>query len=260
MQNSLLLILLLILFSLRSLAEAPKDTLESLRKQTLTPHITVATKTGEQWDVNLQRTVGANLNTNLLLSSLTLAVYTRVEIGTVPLFYLIPEHNFNFSIKYNFWRTKHFIWSVGSSFLDFALDTAELPPPYTNREASLFLQSHQLALNYFPEWTRLKFGLSYTNIQSSITGLNDTIRDLSAEDQNEAGMDITYSFNDPIDVTFGFGGLREAGISASEKVRFGFGSSIRWYRPEKLFSTPTIGIQYTPETGSVQFLVSTKIY
>lgn len=229
---------------------------ENLR---FTPHITAEAVTRPKGKMAFQRAVGANLNTSLFLSAFTYAVAKRWEIGTVLLFYLIPEHRYNFSVKYNFYRGDEFFWSLGLSSFSSRLgkEPNEPPPP---KGVTLGITSLQLLLNYVPKGSRYKFGVNYNSISTDLVGLNgdDSSYLLGLED--EFGIDVSYNFRSPLDLTFGLGWLRQNGVSALEQVEFGFGSSIRWYRPEKFFSSPTTGLHYSPKSGSIEFLLSSSIY
>ncbi len=227
-----------------------------------TPHITSEAYTQKQWGVSFQRSVGANLNSNFLLSSLTLAVSDRLEIGTVPTFYFHSLHAGNLSFKYNFWRSPIYMWSLGLNSVFFDIDQSShgFPETLKGSDVGVSVTSIQLLLNYFPKWSDLKFGVNVNAITNRLTGVSEIEEELSIEEDWEFGLDISKPFQNKVDLTLGLGWLREFGAAANEKVSFGFGLSNRWYRAEKFFSSPTLGLHYSPEIGKVGLLLSSSIY
>jgi hypothetical protein len=222
-----------------------------------TPHITAEAWTHNQWGVSLQRSVGSNLNTDFLLSSLSLALTDRFEIGTSPVFYFLETHIINVSAKYNFWRAKHFLWSLGLNVSNFNIEdeNGEI------LEEQLDLVSLQLLMNYIPSWTDFKFGVNLNFVEASISNLQNVDEDtliLGAE--WEFGVDISKPIKEQFEITLGLGWLRESGITALEAVEFGFGLSVRMYRPNKFISTPTLGLHYSPDSEDFAFLISTSFY
>ena len=253
MYNSLVVIVFITYFSLNAFAESETED----RDIRFTPHITSEAWTNPQWSVSLQRSVGSNLNTDFLLSSLNLSVTDRLEIGTSPLFYFTNTHIFNLSAKYNFWRAKKFLWSVGLNTASFNLedDGGE------QLESKLNLLSFQILLNYLPNWTRLKFGANLNYVEASLTDFESGNDDeLLLDGQWEFGVDISSPFNKNKEITLGLGWLRESGISALEEVEFGFGLSFRIYRPKKFISSPTLGLHYGIDSENTSFLISTTFY
>ncbi len=236
-----------------------KTSPEAFRNNRFTPHISAEAQTRPKGKFAFQRAVGANLNTSLFLSAFTYAVSNRVELGTVLLYYTEDLHRFNMNLKYNFWKGEEFFWSFGFSFFQSDLDKKDLEPALQALDIGVGINAFQLLLNYLPLNSNYKFGLNYSFIDTTLIGLQD--EDLSIASESEFGVDISYAFNKrPMDITFGTGWLRQSGISSLEKVEFGFGSSVRWYRPKKFLSSPTGGLHYSPKSGSVEFLLSSSLY
>ena len=248
------LLLFLNFYSYISFADA-NDT--SDRQLRFTPHITSEAWTQKQWGFNFRRAVGSNINTNVLLSSLTVALTNRFEIGTTPFFYLEEEHLGNISLKYNFWRTKCYLWSVGFNAGGYKLEDEE----GNALEEELRLFSLQLLLNYLPDWTDLKFGVNLNFVEAYISNLNGVEENtLGLDAKWEFGVDMSAPFRKDYEFTLGFGWLRESGITALEEVEFGFGISGRWYRPNKFISSPTLGLHYSPASSNIAFLISTSFF
>lgn len=250
-------ILVIMLFSFSGFGEDNNTSKTQIEEEPrFTPHISTEAWTGPKGNFSLQRIGGANLNTTFLLSSLTYAVSDRVEIGTSLINYFVDDHVWNIQIKYNFWRSKHFNWALGFSNASYKFRDES---GASNTEVTVDLGGLQFVLNYFPDFTKLRFGLT-------ITQLTDTARNADSNDKlseintQELGVDISYPFKEDMDLTLGFGWLRDQGISSDEDRNFGFGLSYRLYVPGFIFSTPTVGIHYTPETDDVNFLISSSLY
>ncbi len=237
-----------------------QDNQEPKIERRFTPHISAEAETRDRGKFAFQRAVGANLNTNTLLSAFTYALTDRLEIGTVLLNFTQEQHIFNFNLKYNFWRRPQFLWSLGFSFADFKLDTSELEPQYQNLDLRVGIGAIQILFNYIPFNSKFKFGVNYNVINTSISGFENE-ESIEIANKAEFGLDVSYAFEDrPVDLTIGAGWLRQIGFSAVEEVEFGFGSSVRLYLPEMFFSSPTTGFHYSPKSGSVEFLVSSSIF
>lgn len=238
------------------LAEAKEINEPSEREFRFTPHITAEAWTGKQWSVSLQRSVGSNLNTNFLLSSLSLSVTNRLEVGTSPTLYVLEDHMVNLSLKYNFWRTTVYLWSIGFNTSAFKLRDGD----GNQLEESLNLLSFQILLNYLPQWTNFKFGVNLNFAEAIVDSPNPGVDEFSLDEKWEFGVDITKPFHGNKEVTLGMGWLRESGFSALEKVEFGLGVSFRLYRPGKFISSPTVGVHSSVDGENVSFLVSTSFY
>lgn len=235
--------------------------LEEAEELRFTPHITAEAYTRKKGKFAFQRSVGANLKTNLLLTSTTYAITNRMEIGTTLMYYLIDTHRWNATFKYNFWRTKQYLWSFGFSFFESNLETTDMDPSLQNLDLKVSVSSFQILFNYLPIGSKFKYGVNYNTIVTSLYGLSeDEDNDLLLGSASEFGVDISYNFKQAYDITIGLGWLREQGVTALEEVEFGFGPSVRWYRPEKFLSSPTAGVHFTPKTSAVEFLLSSSFY
>lgn len=228
-------------------------------KARFTPHITAEAVTRPKGKFAVQRAVGANLNTHLLLSSTTYSVLDRLEVGTTILQFFDKEHRHNYNLKYNFYRGEQYFWSVGYNTSSYDIKIKE-PGVLYDDDATLTLSSMQILLNYIPLNSNFRFGMNLNLVYAGIDGWDGDDGILLLGTTAELGVDISYSFKEPYDLTFGLGWLRESGVTALEKRAFGFGSSLRWYRPKAFLSSPTAGIHYTPSSDTVSFLFSTTFY
>ncbi len=220
---------------------------------TFTPHITIEALTKKQWSLSLNKFPGANLNTSFLLSSISISVHDRLEIGTAPAFYFVDNHKYNINLKYNFYRGRQFQWALGLSQVKYRLEDNDFP------NADFTINNLILAVNYHPSFLRLKFGIFYGVVSQRLEKVDALTQALSYNSKREFGIDISYPFKNNIDVTLGFGRIRDSGVNADEPVNFGFGPSVRFYRKNSFFSTPTAGLHYTPETKEFQYLLSSSI-
>lgn len=236
-----------------------RETPREVRAYRFTPHITAEARTREKGKFSFQRAVGANLNTNLLLASLTYSIHDRLEIGAVIANYFVGNHIANINLKYNFYRTRDFYWSVGMSSSQSKLNNEDSDPDLDN--VKIALAAVQILLNYLPEGSRFKFGMNVNLVNTSLVGIGGKEADFyeigAAE---ELGFDVSHEFHDTLEITTGGGWLRESGLTALEDIEFGVGGSVRWYRPDQFISSPTFGLHFTPSNNSFELLVSTSFY
>ncbi len=169
-------------------------------------------------------------------------------------------HRWNLNLRYNFWRSNTFLWSAGFSIFESNFDEEDLDPSLRGLGLKVGINTFQILFNYLPNNSNFKYGVNYNTVLTNIIGLQGEDDTLEIGALSELGVDISYAFQQTFDVTLGFGWLREDGFSALEKIRFGFGPSLRWYRPKKLLSSPTLGIHYTPSSGDTEALFSSSIY
>jgi hypothetical protein len=228
-------------------------------KKDLAAHATVNAQTGPVGHVSLGRSPGANLNTDLLLASLSVTVVDRLSLGTVPVLYLVPEHKWNLAAKYFFWKGQEFFWALASSFVYYSTDDVLPGTPPTPYSLSLDVYSLQLAVNYLPIGSPWSFGLSVSQVYTDARFTLDTSLKIKSH-ITEPAFDASYSWSPTIDTTLGLGYLRNEGLSAFESNRFSYGLSLRWIRPGLFLSAPQFGIHHTPSTDNVLYLFSTTLY
>jgi hypothetical protein len=246
------------LFILLSLFIAAKDF--APEHKDLAAHITTDAKTGHVGQVSLSRSPGTNLNSNLLLSSLSVVIYERVSVGTIPILYIADNHRLNITLKYSFWQGEEWSWALASQYALYRARGKLEDPPYDPYYIEVNAYSLQLVVNYLPKGSRWGFGYSLNQIFTDAAISSSTIAENEHKHVAEPGMDISYAWNSVIDTTVGLGLLRNDGLTAYESTAFGFGASLRWKRPGAFLSAPQVGIHYTPQTDNVLYLFSTKVY
>lgn len=223
------------------------------------PHVTGDAITRDQWGFGLQRIIGSNINTNPILSAVSLTIIDRLELSTIPAYYFVKEHRHNFALRYNFWRGREFSWTVGAftAQFDFTADSVDqsvfVEPPI------LEITATQLLMNYRPNWTKLSFGISFGGVDTRVRGETNAGQVFSFDVQHELLFDLSYPVTDEWIVTIGLGRQRVEGITAFEDVEFGYGATVGWHRPGRFLSLPAIGVHHTPETDDVQFIFTAKI-
>ena len=233
---------------------------EVILHEDLAAHITTDAKTGRVGRLSLSRSPGTNLNSNLLLSSLSVVVYDRISVGTIPILYFAENHRFNITLKYSFWQGEEWNWALASQYALYRARGFVSDPPYDPYYIEVNAYSLQLVLNYLPRGSRWAFGYSLNHIFTDAAVAASSISESEHKHVAEPGFDISYMWNEHLDTTLGFGWLRNDGLTAYESTAFGFGTSLRWKRPGAFLSAPQIGIHYTPKTDNVLYLFSTKIY
>lgn len=247
--------LLLLILTVFSRADDPV-----VYHEDLAAHITTNAKTGSVGQVSLSRSPGTNLNSNLLLSSLSVVVYDRVSVGTIPILYLVENHRLNLTLKYSFWEGEEWSWALASQYALYRIRGKLNTPPNDPYYIEVNAYSLQLVLNYLPQGSRWAFGYSLNHIFTDAAIASNSISESEHKHVAEPGVDISYSWSEHLDSTLGFGWLRNDGLTAYESTAFGFGTSLRWKRPGAFLSAPQVGIHYTPKTDNVLYLFSTKIY
>lgn len=222
--------------------------------RTFTPHLTIDSRTRPVGKVSLQRAPGANINTGMLMSSLTVGVIPRIELGTMPLFYTSKEHRYNYNLKWNFWRGDFIDWSFGYSIFNSRLAPSEDSESLQDEKLRFENSAAQISFNLHPKWTRFSLSASYTGALTRVTG--DSLVQLYTTRQiSDFACDISYPVARRLDLTVGGGTLRELGFSAYEERKFGFGTSTGIYFPRGFVSKLSVGGHYVPSTGRMQALL-----
>lgn len=253
--NGALVVFVMFLVNAGALAEVLEG--GSAPRHTFTPHSTSSARTGEWGSVALQRTPGTNRNTNVLISSLTVTILPRLELGTAVLLHPSPYHISNYNLKLNFFRSDFMDWAFSYSNIlwrSIFYDTGT-----TLIYQRLNIQSHSLTTNIHPEGSQFSYGLSAT-FSSTLLRVEALKAEHLETSEPEYNLDISYQLSEREDITLGLGTLRDQGLTAYEKTRFGFGISYALYRPQRLFSKPSVGIHYTPENGSFLWSFATTFY
>ena len=221
------------------------------------PVVSVSARTLDQWKVAFQKAAGANVNTNFLANSLSFAVLPRLEVGTVPVFYISAEHHLNYNLKVNFWRGESVDWAFAYAETRFR---TKIETTTGTETPDLIMKASELILNLHPEGAPVSASVFASSICGYVDSRDSLVFIYSISCKNELGVDVQIPLEERQWITLGSGSLRDAGFSPYEKTHQGVGAAWTIYRPEKLFSRPSLGAYYTPERGSVLYLVSTTFY
>jgi hypothetical protein len=215
------------------------------------PVTTITSRNIKKNTFSISRGPMGNINSTFLISSLNYGLFSRLEIGTAPLFYLSPEHKYNYIFKTNFYRGEYFDWSVAFSENRFRVKLQ-------NEHSVLKMSSGQLAFNFHPPNQPWAIGGSYTNVCGYIDSANKLVFIYSYKCTEEYGFDIQYSLNDNKWVTLGTGKMRDGGLAPYELAHRGIGLAYTQFFEKKFFSRPSLGV-YRHNDKNV-FLISSTIY
>jgi len=218
---------------------------------------TAPARTLPKWKVAFQRSPGANINTTLLANSLSLGVLPRLEVGTAPVFFLSPQHRYNFNFKVNFWKGDWIDWGYAYSETRFRMN---LQTFYGEENPDLIMHTSSLLVNLHPDAWPFQASLFVANSCGYIDAKDAFVFIYTFQCREEAGIDVQIPVRDRSWLTLGHATLREAGLSPYESTALGWGAALSTYRPGEFFSRPSVGLYYVPATGSTMALLSTTFY
>ncbi|WP_413585196.1 hypothetical protein [Bdellovibrio sp. HCB274] len=252
-----ILILLTILLSGVSVLAGTDSASE--KRVVFNPVVSTSARTLPQWRFGYQRTGGANINTHLLTNAVSVGVLPRLEIGTVPMFYAAAPGSSNYTAKVNFYRGEQVDWAV--SFTESRFKSEIKTSGGVVERPDLLLQSVQLGLNYRPEWNgNITFSPFANNVCGRIESKDPWVLIYSLKCETEYGLDFQYQIKDREWLTLAYGHLREAGLSPYEQLNAGVGVAWSQFRPKEMFSRPSVGLYYIPDTQNILYLLSTTFY
>lgn len=223
------------------------------------PVVSTSARTLAQWQFGFQRTSGANINSHMLANALSVGVHERVELGTVPIFYATVPGSRNYTAKLNFYRGDKFDWAA--AFTENRFKSEVRQDGKVMETPDLVLRSFYVGFNYRPvELEDVTLSPFLNNVCGHIDSKNTLTFVYSLKCEAEWGLDMQYQIKDREWLTFAWGHLREAGISPYEDMNTGVGVAWSQFRPKEMFSRPSVGVYYTPDTGNTLFLLSTTFF
>ena len=225
------------------------------RNDNFFPHVSYEARSLGAWRFAIRQTPGTNLNTTVWLSSFAIGLGHRFEIGTAPLLWTSANHEYNYSVKIEFWRGQEFTWAYFNSATRFKLKLSS-DDAAAGSKPRIHLESSTLATTFRPSgqtWMSSVFG---TVSQTYIDGVNNLTRLDSLRMQFEHGMDLQVPFGTGGDrLTFGIARLRETGISAYEDLETRLGLTYSWdFGPTAWMRHPQLGASLNPGTQNVRWL------
>ncbi len=221
------------------------------------PVTTINARTIQRGTLAFGRAPLGNINSTFLANSLNFGLFSRVEVGTAPIFYTSPEHQINYVVKLNFWRGDWVDWTYvfGQNIFRTKIEKTNGDPERTRLE----MTANQLALNFHPPGSKASLGVSGTQSCAHVDSDDGFVRLGTFRCVGEVGLDLQYEVLDERWLTLGYGRMRDTGITPYEELSTGVGAAFTWTRPEKLFSMPSLGL-YRTFTGNTLLLVSTTFY
>jgi hypothetical protein len=251
-------LLFIVGFIIGHLSVAFADDLALSDPHLFNPVATSNSRTLGQWKVAFQRNPGANLNSTLLVNSLSVGLLPRVEVGVVPIYYGVEAHKSNFNLKYNFWRGDDADWAFGLSETRFKTEIQSANGRIERPD--LVLTTLGLSANYHPDYMDSIVSAFVANSCGKIESKDALVLIYSLKCTTEYGMDWQIPVKDRQWVTLGWGQLRKTGFSAYEPLETGFGTAYSMRFPGALISRPSLGVYYTPDGGNMAALLSTTFY
>ena len=221
------------------------------------PVATINARTIKKGTLSLGRAPLGNINSTFLANTLNYGLFSRMEIGTSPIFYTAPEHQYNYVMKLSFWKGDWIDWALvlGKNVFRTKVEKTTGGTERTELE----MTAYQLAFNIHPPEMKTSLGASVTQSCAYIASKDPYIFIASYKCVGEVGVDLQQEWRENHWITIGYGRMRESGISPYEELATGLGGTYTWLRPDKLISRPSLGI-YQTFNGDTLFLISTTFY
>ncbi len=222
---------------------APRSSVET----ELYPHGTARARTLAPGQLAFQATPTAHafqdMPFSFLLSSLNVGLVDRVEVGIVPLLYLIPGF-YNSTAKVNYFNSQNFSASLGLMHMAFKLALWDRPMWFHSFSVSSIF-------NFQIPRSPLQFGFQ-VNQTFALNFPNAIDPDYFA--------DVGYRLASRLYGTMGVSWMRKLNfdnMADGYNRQFGFGSSFTYLAPRlQLFFFPQVGIHYFPATAETVYFVS----
>lgn len=149
------------------------------------PVTTIDSRSIAKYSFSFSRSPLQNLNSTFLATSLNFGLFERLEIGTVPIFYLTKDHRHNYIFKYNFYRCPNIDWSLSYGESSYKVDLG-------TKKANLQLMALQLALNLHLPDQQWAIGGSVNQSCGYIDSKNTLTFATSYRCAAEVGLDLQY--------------------------------------------------------------------
>lgn len=242
-------LLLIILFSVSALAEE--------QKVVFNPIASINARSIQKGTLSLSKSPLNNLNSVFIANTLNYGLFSRMEIGTAPLYYLTPEHKYNYMAKINFWRGDWVDWAL--SVGDNVYRTKIQDYNGKTERPDLKMTATQIAMNLHPPGTQWAMGVSVTQSCGYIDSKNALTKVYSLKCAAETGFDVQYEHWDQHWISVGYGRMRSAGLTPYEDLTTGLGAAYTWKRSGKFFSRPSLGY-YQNFNGEHFVIANTTFY
>ncbi len=204
------------------------------------PHLVSNPQVLKPGHLALENAPGASLSSKWFVSSLGVGVFSRFQVGTVPLFYTIKDQKYNYNFKYQIIRGDAFNLSLGYTCIQF-----EFPGKYDFRFNYISLSTNFLKLSEY-----FKLGLTYN--RASAYSRKYIIYTYKAED--EWAIDVMGKDFQKVLTTVSLNKTNQKGSSLMGETFLGTGMSLtyldQWWR----LKDPSFGINYLVDPKEFQLL------
>ena len=215
------------------------------------PHITINSTTLKPGQVSFQTTPGGSITSTFLINSLSVGVLQRLEIGTIPIFYLNNQHKYNFNLKWNYYKSKTFRASLGYTRILFDLSKGDFQG-FQNPPTEYTLTYFSFSFNYLFEMINLQIGFTF-NRAASYANNSAFIYTYKAGD--EWAFDIGTEVSENYRLSFGVG-EHQTEIIPTENNLFGIGATVTRQKLNNYLSNLGLGLHYIVEDKSFLYLLS----
>lgn len=213
------------------------------------PHMVSNATSLKSGKVAFQTTAGGSIASDVFISSLSLGIFKRFQIGTIPVFYFADEHKYNFNFKYNYFQSDSFRASLGFTHMKFNIGQMT-ESGFTNPPTSYSINLISLAFNYILPSSTYSFGFEYIRGTSHA---NNQALIYSYEASDTWSADVIKKLTETMILSIGVGESQTEIAPRDESKSFGLGGSVTMLRPGKFFSSPKLGLHYLTE--SEKFLI-----
>jgi hypothetical protein len=225
-------------------------------------HLTTQARTLRPGKVAFETFPGGNVYTSFLANSLSVGVFSRFQIGTVPAFYTVKELSHNFNFKTNFIRRRYFQLGFGFSQFRFRLQNNEVKELDGSiiKDINVDLNFVFLAANYRAPGSRWSYGYNYSYGEtfSNSDAIDKALR-AEFKRRTEWATDVSYKLSNIWLTTFGMGEQREDIFEIKSERLMGYGLSFTYLQPTVWFPRLTYGFHFAPANGKSTFLLSFDI-
>jgi hypothetical protein len=188
----------------------------------------------------LENAPGASMSSSVIVSSLGIGLWNRFQLGTIPIFYTLKDHKYNYNIKYQFVRGEAFNVSLGYSRIQF-----QFPDNYDYQLNFISLSASLLKLSEY-----FKVGLTYNRA----SGYSKKSLIYTYKTEDEWAIDIEEKGWDKIVPTFSLNKTYQKGSSLLGTTYLGSGVSVAYAYEWWKLKTPSLGINYLIDPKEFQFL------
>lgn len=229
----------------------------------LYPHLTVSAAVVRHGKFTYYTYPGAGVReSSFLMGTLAVGLFDHFELGTIPIYYFIPFHEFNSTLKFKLFQTDEVAVALGHTYMQFNLSTMS-DGQSLKMPSRLWVNYVSLITNYHPRGSLWAFGWvgNISVFKSTEDGTPNATGMLKIGPMWDTEADISRRLNRHFTLT---SGLSYVGLGLIENARygsaFGLGATTTWHRPRKFLSNPAVGVHYYPSLAQTKTLFTTTFY